>query len=230
MIVTCEKCQGKFKIPDDKIPKGKVFFQTCPKCNNKISIDTRPEASQPSEVTPDVLEKPETDSEETVINEIDSHTYDAGDRPFDFVEEGVETALICEPNSEIRKIIGTALENLGYHTTEARTPKDVLKQMRFHVFDMIVLNERFGTRNPDMNNILKYLDRLNISVRRNVFVALVTDRFRTMDAMASFNKSVNLIVNLNNIADIEKILKRGVADNEFFYRILRESLIKAGRV
>jgi len=74
------------------------------------------------------------------------------------------------------------------------------------------------------------LDRLNISVRRNVFVALVTDRFRTMDAMASFNKSVNLIVNLNNIADIEKILKRGVADNEFFYRILRESLIKAGRV
>jgi CheY-like chemotaxis protein len=145
------------------------------------------------------------------------------------VEEGVETALICEPNAEIREKIRTALENLGYHTMEAHTPKDVLKQMRFHVFDMIVLNERFGTRNPDMNNILKYLDRLNISVRRNVFVALVTDRFRTMDYMAAFNKSVNLMVNLNNINDIEKILKRGVADNEFFYRILRESLIKAGR-
>ena len=35
MIVTCEECQSKFKIPEEKIPKGKVFLQTCPKCDNK---------------------------------------------------------------------------------------------------------------------------------------------------------------------------------------------------
>ena len=73
---------------------------------------------------------------------------------------------------------------------------------RLHIFDVVVLNERFGTRNPDMNNILKYLDRLGISIRRNIFVALLTNRFRTMDYMAAFNKSVNLIVNLKNVDDI----------------------------
>ena len=230
MIVTYEKCQGKFKIPDEKIPKGKVFFQTCPKCDNKISIDTRAESSPAPEETPDVPKKTETDREETIIDEVESHAYDADDKPFDFVEEGAETALICEPDPEVREKIRTALENFGFHTMEADTPKDVLKQMRFHTFDIVALNERFGTRNPDMNNILKYLDRLNISIRRNIFVVLLTDRFRTMDYMAAFNKSVNLTVNLKNIDDIEKILKRGLADNTSFYRVLRESLIKTGRV
>lgn len=230
MIITCEKCQGKFKIPDDKIPKGKVFYQACPKCDNKISIDTRPEASPPSEETPDVAEKPEIDEKKTIIDEVDSDAYDAEDKPFDFVEEGTETSLVCETDPEVRKKIGAALENLGYHTMEANTPKDVLKLMRFHTFDIVVLNERFGTRNPDLNNILKYLDRLGISTRRNIFVVLLTDRFRTMDYMTAFNKSVNLIINLKNVDDIEKILKRGVADNDSFYRVLRELLIKTGRI
>ena len=230
MIITCEKCQGKFKIPDDKVPKGKVFYQTCPKCDNKISIDTREEASQPVAETPGGAEKPEVDETKTIMDEVDADAYDAEDKPFDFVEEGAETSLICETDPEVRKKIISALENLGYHTMEANTPKDVLKQMRFHNFDIIVLNERFGTRNPDMNNILKYLDRLSVSIRRNIFVVLLTDRFRTMDYMVAFNKSVNLVVNLKNINDIEKILKRGVADNVSFYRVLRESMIKAGRI
>ena len=80
-----------------------------------------------------------------------------------------------------------------------------------------------------MNNILKFLDRLNVSIRRNIFIALLSDRFRTMDYMMAFNKSVNLIVNVKNINDIEKILKRGLADHASFYRVLKESLIKAGR-
>ena len=115
MIITCEKCQGKFKIPDDKVPKGKVFFQACPKCDNKISIDTRPGESPPVEAAPDGVEKPETDETKTIIDEIDSDAYDAEDKPFDFVEEGVETSLICETDPERREKIITALENLGYH-------------------------------------------------------------------------------------------------------------------
>ena len=102
--------------------------------------------------------------------------------------------------------------------------------MRFHVFDMVVLNERFGTQNPDMNSVLKYLDRLNMSTRRNIFVTLITDRYRTMDNMSAFNKSVNLIVNLKNIDEIEKILRRGIADHEAFYRVYKRALIKTGRV
>jgi flagellar motor component MotA len=119
---------------------------------------------------------------------------------------------------------------MNYHITTPELPKDALKQMRFHVFDMIVLNERFGAQDPEMNSVLKYLDRLSMSIRRNIFVTLITDRFRTMDNMAAFSKSVNLIVNLKNIDEIEKVLRRGVADHEAFYSVFKRALIKTGRV
>ncbi|MBU4185869.1 MAG: hypothetical protein KKC23_06690, partial [Proteobacteria bacterium] len=159
-----------------------------------------------------------------------SGAYDASEKPFDFVEEGVETALLCETDPAILPKIKMALKNMGYHTTEAPSALDALKQMRFHVFDVVVLNEKFDTNNPDENNVLKYLKQLSMDIRRNIFVALITDRFRTTDNMAAFYESVNMVVNLKNINEIEKILKSGIADNAVFYRVLKETLTKIGRL
>jgi len=230
MDVVCEKCRSKFQIPDKKLPKGHVFSVICPKCTNKVSVDTRFDIPLSTKETPAPSAEPKPGLNKTIIEEVDSSVYDASEKPFDFVEEGVETALLCEPEPAIRAKITTALYNMGYHTTAPQSHKDTLKQMRFHVFDMVVLNERFGTMDPDMNSVLNYLDRLNMSIRRNIFLTLITNRFRTMDNMAAFNKSVNLIVNLKNINEIEKILRRGVADNKAFYRVFKESLVKTGRV
>jgi CheY-like chemotaxis protein len=230
MDVVCEKCRSKFQIPDKKLPKGQVFSVICPKCTNKVSVDTRFDIPLSTKETPAPSAQPKPELNKTIIEEVDSSAYDASEKPFDFVEEGVETALLCEPEPAIRAKITTALYNMGYHTTAPQSYKDTLKQMRFHIFDMVVLNERFGTSDPDMNSVLNYLDRLNMSIRRNIFLTLITNRFRTMDNMAAFNKSVNLIVNLKNINEIEKILRRGIADNKAFYRVFKESLIKTGRV
>ena len=230
MNVVCEKCRSKFQIPSQKVPKGQAFSVIGPKCSSKVSVDTRSDIALSAKETAAPFAKPKPVPDKSIIEEVDSSAYDASEKPFDFVEQGVETALLCEPEPAIRSKIITALYNMGYHTTAPQTYKDTLKQMRFHVFDMVVLNERFGTRDPDMNSVLKYLDRLNMSVRRNIFLTLITDRFRTMDNMAAFNKSVNLIVNLKNINEIEKILRRGVADNKAFYRVFKESLVKTGRV
>lgn len=223
MDITCEKCQAKFKIPDEKAPKGQVFSVACPKCKNKISVDARSEAPAAKPKTP------EPAVETSIIDEVAGGSYDASEKPFDFVEEGAQTALLCEPDPDIRSKLKSALEDLGYHTTEPKIAIDALKQMRFHVFDVVVLNEMFGTQNPDVNNVHRYLDRLATETRRNIFVALITDRFRTSDNMQAFNKSVNVIINLKNIDDFQKILKVSIAENVAFYRVFGEALIKAGR-
>jgi hypothetical protein len=230
MNVSCENCRSKFKIPDEKVPKGQKFSLTCPQCNAKVVVDARSDTPSSSNTDSESSDKPKSEKEKTIIDEVDADIYDASDKPFDFVEEGVKTALLCEPDAALQKKIKTGLHNMDYHITAPQLAKDALKQMRFHVFDMVVLNERFGTQNPDMNPVLKYLDRLNMSTRRNIFVTLITDRYRTMDNMAAFNKSVNLIVNLKNVDEIEKILRRGIADYEAFYRVYKRILIKTGRV
>jgi CheY-like chemotaxis protein/uncharacterized protein YlaI len=230
MDVVCKECKSRFKIPDEKVPEGQLFTLSCPKCKSKISIDTRQGLSPSFEGKPQPSATAEPVTKKTIIDEIDSGTYDASEKPFDFLEEGAETALLCEPDSAVRGKIRSALENMGYNVTEPGSDRDALKQMRFHVFDLVVLNEGFSSINPDENNVMKYLERLSMAIRRKIFVVLVTSRFRTMDNMAAFNKSVNIVVNTKNIDEIEKIIKSGRSDSAAFYRVFKDALIKTGKV
>jgi CheY-like chemotaxis protein len=212
MQVNCEQCQSKFNLPDEKVPEGKVTTLRCPKCKSPITIDTTP-AVPPS--------SPFQASEDD---------YDAGDKPFDFIEEEEKTALVCEPDAIIREQITTTLDMLEYHITVCDSARDALKKMRYHIYDLVVLNENFDTPDPDSNGILIYLERLQMAVRRGIYVLFISTRFRTMDHMMSFNKSVDLIMNPQNIADFEKVLKRGLAEHQMNYRVYRETLKKLGRV
>jgi predicted Zn finger-like uncharacterized protein len=210
MQITCDQCQSKFNLADEKIPDGKVSSLRCPKCKNSITIDT---TNSESQADPDLYED-----------------YDAADKPFDFVEEEEKTALLCEPDAIIREKIVSVLDMIEYHITVCDSTREALKKMRYHNYDLVVLNEDFDTPDPDTNGILIYLERLNMAARRNIFVMLLSTRFRTMDHMMSFNKSVNVIMNPQNISDFERILKRGLSEHALNYRVFRETLKKIGRI
>ena len=169
------------------------------------------------------------EEDKSLLNQVDSALYDAADKPFDFVEAEGETALVCEADPAIKEKISAAVKALGYMITEAASAKDALKKMRFHTYDAVILNERFDTAAPDENDVLQYLENLSMVTRRDIFVALVSERFRSMDNMAAFNKSVNLVINTKNIDDVGTILKRGISENAAFYHVFRETLKKEGR-
>jgi len=217
MNITCSHCRSQFKIADEKFPPGlRSAAFTCPKCQTKVTVDAPP--------------PPAPSSSKVSLNEIDTSAYNPADRPFDFVEEEGKTALVCEQHPLIRKPVLESLELMEYQITVAESARDALKRMRYHVYDLIVVDEDFDTDTPDANGVLIYLERLSMSARRNTFVTMVTGRQRTMDYMTAFTKSVNLIVNTKNIDDFAKILSRGLTDHLAFYRILREKLKEVGRV
>jgi CheY-like chemotaxis protein len=166
------------------------------------------------------------EEQKSVANEVASGAYNASDMPFDFVEEGTKTALICEPDGAVREKVTEALKAMGYRTTESENARDALKKTRFHVYNVVILNERFDTDNPDANDLLRYLAALPMVTRRQTFVVLTSDRFRTMDNMAAFNNSVDLIINLTNIGDFTVVFKKGLSDHTAFYHVFKESLKK----
>jgi predicted Zn finger-like uncharacterized protein len=214
MDIICDKCQSRFKIPDEKLPPGAAATLTCKKCQNKIQVKAPAKAPEPVPV--------EDIGDTFSFDEETSESYDSETKPFDFVEEEGKIALVCEPDPKVREKIRTVLDILEYHVSEVENGRDALKKMRYHMYDLILVNEYFDTRTPDQNGILIYLERLNMSIRRQMFVVLLTNRFRTMDHMTAFQKSVNIIINLNGIDDFDKILRRSLADNDMFYRIFRE--------
>ncbi len=215
MDIVCSNCTSKFRIPDGKLPVGRVTRLPCPKCKVRISID-------PAKASSGKVHGFEQSG--------NNGTYDAADKPFDFIEEEGLTALLCEQNPLARNTIQNALNLLDYQITIAENARDALKRMRYHVYDLIVINESFDTKNPDSNGVLIYLERLSMQVRRKIFVAMLSSRYRTMDNMMAFHASVNLIVNIKNIEDIGKILSRGITDMELFYRVYKEALKETGRI
>ena len=216
MDITCENCQSKFKIPDETIPRGKSATLPCPKCKKTISI----KASEATNAA--------TDGEvDSVAAEFDFEEdgFETSEKPFDFIEEEGKIALVCESDTVVRDGLVRALELLEYHVSEAKGNRDALRSLRYKAYDLVVVDEYFGTKDPERNGVLIYLERLHMDVRRNMFIALISDRFRTMDHMMAFCKSVNLVINKKNINDAEKILSRNITDYEMFYRIYKETLV-----
>lgn len=219
MDISCDQCGGSFKIPDEKLPPGKSVVVKCPKCKNKISVNGVA-AAKPDDQPP--APSPGVGGAFGFDERPDESMYNASEKPFDFIEEEGETALICEADGPVKNKIKEVLDFMEYHISETTDTRDALKKMRYHDYDLIVINESFSSRSPDSNGVLIYLERLKMKTRRKIYVVLLTKRFKTMDAMTSFEKSVELIINLNDIDHFEKILKRGLADHEQFYRIYRE--------
>ncbi len=214
MDITCNNCSGKFRIPDEKIPRGRVSIVPCPKCKTRISLD------------------PAKKSAGSVVAEDESNRSDDfgfSEKPFSFMEEEGLSALLCEQNPVARQTIENALHLMDYSISVAESARDALKRMRYHIYDLIVVNESFDTNTPESNGVLIYLERLGMSIRRNIFVAMISNRYRTMDNMMAFHDSVNLIINIKNIEDVGKILSRGITDTELFYNIYRETLKEIGR-
>ncbi|MGE5257173.1 MAG: zinc-ribbon domain-containing protein [Hyphomicrobiales bacterium] len=213
MNIICTNCQSHFKIADDKIPPGRSASFPCPKCRTRITVGSGP-AGLDGKVS---------------LNEVDTSAYNPADRPFDFVEEEGKTALVCEQHPLVKKPVIESLELLEYQITVAESARDALKRMRYHVYDLIVVDEDFDTDNPETNGVLIYLERLGMAVRRNMFIAMISNRHRTMDNMTAFLKSVNLIINTKNMEDFGKIISRGLTDHLSFYRVFQEKLKETGR-
>lgn len=216
MEAVCQKCNGKFNIPDDKLPEGKTATVKCPRCQTRISV-TRP-------APPEETGKEASFDDLFDFAEGEEESYDATEKPFDFIEEEGKTALLCESDTLVREKLKPTLKLMEYHITEVPNSRDALKKMRYHTYDLILVNEFFDTRDPDANPVLIYLERMYMETRRNIFVTLLTTRFRTMDLMTAFQKSVNMILNLRNIDDFDKIIQRGMADFSLFYKVFRESM------
>ena len=216
MNIICSTCSSKFKISDNKIPTDRVVSIPCPKCKSNITISFK---KSDDEIAG------RFDFEET-----DFDSCESPDKPFDFIEEEGKTALICESNPKFNEKFKNVTELMDYHSTTVSNSRDALAKMRYHTYDLIIVNELFDTKDPDSHVVITYLERLSMSLRRNTFVTVISDRYHTMDHLMALKKSTNLIINTKHIAETDKILSKMIASNDFFFRAFNETLKEIGRI
>jgi DNA-binding NtrC family response regulator len=169
--------------------------------------------------------KEEKSTSTSVAEEIDY-----SGRPFGYQDTNNETAMICEQDPVIRQKISSTLKSLDFNIIEPTTLKEALKYLSFHTFNVIVVDENFATDTDGVNHLLDHLEHLSMFIRRQVFVVLISETFATMDYMHSLNKSVNLIINKDEVSEMGLILKKEMEENDYFYHVFKEFNRKYGKI
>ena len=153
----------------------------------------------------------------------------AGDQALDFFEEGIKLALIMPNSSMNEDRLRAGIEIIGYKCIPTPNTRDAIGKLRFHHFDLIILADGFDNQPLDHSVIVNYLNRLSMSVRRRIFLALISDNFKTMDNMMAFAMSANVVINSKDIEKLHLILKKAVSENERFYKIFMDTLVETGK-
>jgi DNA-binding response OmpR family regulator len=128
---------------------------------------------------------------------------------------------------EARARIKPALEGMGYAVSIPTTPQHALHRLRFGHYQLVVLDEVFG--GTSANPVVSYLAPLTMSVRREMYVVLVGERFKTADHMQAFVHSVNLVLHPADLTQLATILEGALADHERFYKVFNDCLVAAGK-
>lgn len=146
------------------------------------------------------------------------------DQESNFFDLGDKTALVCIDHPHYQKLIVPQFVDLGYKVHLGLFEDDVLLKLATYNYNVVVIYENFKGASAGENPILNEMVRRASPLRREHFVILLTHRSPTNDAMSAFVRSVDLILNISDLANFKPVLRRGVAQHRDLYLPFQEAL------
>jgi CheY-like chemotaxis protein len=138
-------------------------------------------------------------------------------------------ALVAEDAPERQAVIKAALDQVGFAVLAVKNADDAIERMRRDVYELVIIDEQYQGATPLDNPILSAMRSMAMTQRRWMFVVLVGREFKTFDNAMAFARSVNVVVNVNDLPHLPAILKKGITDHVEFYRTFRQVLTEAGK-
>lgn len=238
MEITCARCDSRFNVPDERLPKGQRIRIACPRCKDKIVFEVPELPKEALALSEDQSRAGSQEDEAGTVESPPSETppekgygYDeyAGDKDLDFFETDSKLALVMTEMGEHSEKVRKALEKLGYRFISSSGTRDAIGKMRFHHFDLVILSDGFDGHGLRNSPVINYLNRLSMSIRRRIFLALIGDEFKTLDNMMAYSLSANVVINSKDVDRIQAILRKAILDHEKFYKVFMDTLAEVGK-
>jgi hypothetical protein len=141
-----------------------------------------------------------------------------------FFDLGDNTALVCVDHQQFQKMVVPQLIDMTYKVHLGLFEEDVLLKLKTYSYNVVIVYENFKGSKPENNPILRAMVRRPGSERRQHFLVLLSHQFPTNDAMSAFVQSVDLIVNIQDLANFKAVVRRGVAQYRELYCAFHETL------
>jgi predicted Zn finger-like uncharacterized protein len=245
MIIVCQKCSSRLQVDDTKVP-SRQFAIRCPKCNSSLdSSSTNPTAEQSATAvggSPSTSQRRTEQPKPAPLFELEASPSEANSNASateKLVEllsglanqpgfAGVNSSnsrpswnprkvLVCVPE-ENREVVARGLAENGYQVFVAEDTRQAVERMREHMLDMVLLDPRFDTVEQGAAFVMREVNILRPVQRRRLFFVLLSPTLRTMDGHAAFLNNVNAIVNVNDVAEIPKLLENRLREYNELYK------------
>jgi hypothetical protein len=241
MLIECQSCQKKLNVSEDKIPFGRPFTFTCPHCKSKSTL-TLPER-RVTEISLDNDEPappPPGPRQNTAPKTSPSSTNLAQQAPLppaspppppevvnfptdlDELPDGIKAAMVAFDNEQIVESITEKLGNIGFRVIAAINVRDAVKQLKFGRFQLLVIQEDYYGATLATNQIIRAVNSMELSIRHDMFVAVVGSSFTSLDDLTAFSLSLDTVINNNDIDDIERILISAMEHVKKFFSSYKE--------
>jgi len=138
----------------------------------------------------------------------------------DFFELGDKTALVCAEPGVVESTWKT-LKEMGFKVHFSSDEDDAIERLRYTQYNCVIVQEDLAGKPLEMNEVMNYLSTLPMAQRRNTFVCLLGESFRTLNAIQAFTLSVHVVVNPSDLPNLTASLKKSLVEFDRTYRVYR---------
>lgn len=215
MIIICPHCNTKLNIPDHKIPKDKDSSFKCPKCQDKIQV-----LSSQSNAPVAGSQRKETIKKEAVKKEVM--------RSGGASSQGQESALIIMADSSERSKLVSAVQGLGFYVETTASNFEAFKKMAYQLYPLVLVEDS-PEQSQGVAAMFTHMNELDTSLRRRIFLILLSDHLPTGDPMSALHASVNYVLGSDSLDHAEQLLSGALTEHRNFYTVYNESMRAAGK-
>lgn len=236
MIIVCPKCSSRLQVDEMRIP-SRPFTIRCPKCKSSVDATATTEqtavsigASPSSEnrrmeqqkaaplfepeiapVAPSAADKL-MEMLSSLVNQPGGNGYTPAARS----SWNPRKALVCAME-ENRDSIARGLSESNYQVFVAQDSGQAVERMRENRLDLVILDSRFDSVEQGSVFVTREVTVLRPAQRRRLFFVLLSPTLRTLDAHAAFLNNVNAVVNVNELAELPKLIEQRMREfNELY--------------
>jgi CheY-like chemotaxis protein len=139
------------------------------------------------------------------------------DHRFEIFESGDKTSLVCMDVPEMERLVVDQLRDLGYKVHTGFSVDDLIFKLHAHNYDVVVIAENFAASTLHSNPVLADAINAPVAQRQRQLLLLLGASLKTADELQAFQHSVDLVVNLADIATLRPIIRRAVNLMQDFY-------------
>lgn len=238
MQAQCPQCAQRIVIDDAKVP-DKPFAVKCPKCQTIVKLPGRAAAPPPEpalsfeEAAPPPAPAPAQSFTPAAVPTGEASALQEEMRlqmaqmRREMSIPGTEStsherALVAIPDRAQAAAITLALTRLGYGVDSVEEHEDAARFVEQGVY-AVAATSRAGAGPGRGESLYQRINRLSPEQRRQLFVILIGDEFKSADGLQGFAVMADLVLHTRDLAGADNVIRSMLTERKRLYQVFNEA-------